>query len=89
MTSETVLPINNIQTNLDSNSNENITKVLEKLLISIRCIAKIVLCKCGCGKTRLDRDERGNLRQYITRHHSQLAQPGELNHPSWKLFQYS
>ncbi|MGC2574979.1 MAG: hypothetical protein WA364_25990 [Candidatus Nitrosopolaris sp.] len=78
MTNETI-PTDNVQTNY----NENIAKALEKLPIRIRCIAKIVLCKCGCGKTRLDRDERGNLREYIHGHHNQFQQSGPLD-SQWK-----
>jgi hypothetical protein len=61
-----------------------------------RFVANVILCKCGCGETRLDRDSHGKYKQFIKYHHRRgkkhspqslekirVANLGDKN-PQWK-----
>lgn len=54
--------------------------VTTKTFLCSKCAftANIISCKCDCGNTRLDRNKRGRLRQYINSH-----KPKREKHWSW------
>jgi hypothetical protein len=59
----------------------------------LKRIANIISCKCGCGKTRLDRDKNRCLREYILGHNSRgrsnkIPSTRRENHWNWKGGRY-
>src|SRR5215472_2345314 len=51
----------------------------------MKWVANIIFCKCGCGKTRLNRDKKGNLHEYIKGHNNYARHYNVgKDHPNYK-----